>query len=167
MLSRILIDGLLLTAAFSVVVLPSLWFRPRLWLHDFPADIQARVPPKSASEQQQTRVLGVIFFAVLLSVQFALIARLQADLGAALTPVGILLYVYGVFFIVNLIDLVVIDWGGFTLIDPQNPPLPGTEGAAGWRDYAFHWRGFLKGLLIGVGYALVITAAYLLVSAIF
>ena len=36
---------------------------------------------------------------------------------------------------------------------PQKPPFAGTEGASGWRDYAFHFRGFLKGCVIGLIFA--------------
>ncbi len=45
----------------------------------------------------------------------------------------------------NVFDLAVIDWCGTLLIDPMNPPLAGTEGAKGYRDFMFHFIGFLKG----------------------
>lgn len=165
--TQILIDGLILTAVFSAIVIPSVVLKPRLWLHDFPADIQAKAPPKTAAERRQTLLLAVLFFAALLGTQFMLTARLHEALGAAFTPLTAFVHAYGMFFVVNLIDLVVIDWAGFALfVDPQRPPLPGTEGAAGYRDYAFHFYGFLKGCLIGIGYALVVALVYALISGV-
>jgi hypothetical protein len=46
-LTRVLIDGAILSAALSVVVLGSLYYNPRLWLHDYPKEIQAKVPRKN------------------------------------------------------------------------------------------------------------------------
>jgi hypothetical protein len=38
-----------------------------------------------------------------------------------------------------------IDWLLFVRVRPAFVVLPGTEGMAGYDDYAFHWRAFLKG----------------------
>ena len=56
----------------------------------------------------------------------------------------------------NVFDLAVIDWCGTLLIDPMNPPLADTEGAKGYRDFMFHFIGFLKGSVRGVVLALVV-----------
>ena len=40
------------------------------------------------------------------------------------------------------------------LIDPQNPPFPGTENAPGYRNYRFHFVAVLKGSVIGLPMAL-------------
>jgi len=40
----------------------------------------------------------------------------------------------------------VLDWLIFCTIQPRRIVLPGTEGMAGYRDYRFHFIGFLKGL---------------------
>lgn len=65
----------------------------------------------------------------------------------------------------NLFDLVVIDWMGMHLIDPQNPPFPGAEGTHGYRDYRFHFIGFLRGSIMGIVLALIVSGiVWLLIS---
>jgi hypothetical protein len=48
--------------------------------------------------------------------------------------------------IANMGHLIVLDWIFFCTIQPRSMILPGTEGMAGYRDYRFHFIGFLKGL---------------------
>ena len=57
-------------------------------------------------------------------------------------------FVYGFIavFVFNLFDLLVLDWLLFCTIQPRMMVLPGTQGMAGYRDYRFHFIGFLKGL---------------------
>jgi hypothetical protein len=37
-----------------------------------------------------------------------------------------------------------MDWPYAYFVDPDRPPIPGTNGAAGYKNYAFHARAFLK-----------------------
>ena len=46
----------------------------------------------------------------------------------------------------NIFDLIILDWLLFCTIQPRLMVLPGTEGMPGYRDYRFHFIGFLKGL---------------------
>jgi hypothetical protein len=41
----------------------------------------------------------------------------------------------------------VLDWVIFCLITPRFVVIPGSEGAQGYKDYWFHFRGFLFGTL--------------------
>jgi hypothetical protein len=147
----LLTDGALLTLVFSVFVISTLLWKPRMWIHDFPADIQALIPPKTADEQRLTRLMAVPFFVML----FGGLGLTAARYGTANGFIGLFVHVYLVWQIVNLFDLLVIDWVGMSLVDPQNPPFPGTEGAQGYRDYLFHLVGFLKGSVMGLVLALV------------
>jgi hypothetical protein len=135
-----------------------------MWLHDFPADIQAMVGPKTATEERLTKVMGAPFILLFFGLPLLLGWDLKATLGAEFTFWRAWLYGYLLFFGVNLWDLVVIDWIGFWLIDPQNPPIPGTEGAAGYRDYAFHFYAFLRGCLIGIVFATFFAAVITLLA---
>jgi hypothetical protein len=144
--SLLLIDGTLLTLVFSAVVVGSILWRPRLWLQDFPADLQALMPPKTDEEKRLTILIAVPFFAIL----FGGLGLTAARYGTANGFLPMLLHVYLAWQIVNTFDLLVIDWGGMLLIDPQRPPFPGTEGAKGYRDFGFHLRGWVKGSLMGV-----------------
>lgn len=150
-LDQLLRDGLLTSIVFTIMVGVIIWRFPRVFLHDLPADIQALVPPKTAREKRLTTILGVPLIATFMGLPLALLLAFKGNNGGELSFGIAFAYAYGIFLIVNLWDLIVIDWIAMTvLLNPQKPPLPGTEGAAGWRDYGFHFRGFLKGTVIGL-----------------
>jgi hypothetical protein len=158
------IDLAILTVVFTVFVVGTLLWKPRIWLHDFPADIQAMAAPKTDAEKGLTRWLGGIFMLVFFGLPLILTWDLKAVLGADFTFWAAWLYAYALFVGVNLWDLVALDWLGFALIDPQKPPFPGTEGAAGWRNYAFHFYGFLKGCVIGLAFATFVASVVTLLA---
>ena len=55
----------------------------------------------------------------------------------------------------NVIDLLVMDWLIVCTIRPKIIVPPGTEHCAGWRDYGFHFKGFLHGCVYMSLFALV------------
>ena len=152
-LTDFLLDLLILIVVFTAFVVGTLVWKPRIWLHDFPSDIQALAEPKSPAEKRLTAWIGAPFMLVFFGLPLLLMWDLKATLGADYSFFGAWLYAYALFFGVNLWDLVALDWIGLSFVDPQHPPFPGTEGAAGWRDYAFHFYGFLKGSVIGLAFA--------------
>lgn len=152
-LQLLLIHGVILSVVFSVFVVGTLLWKPRLWLQDFPSDLQAKIPPKTDAEKRLTRWLGVVFLVIL----FGGLGLAAAAYGTTNGFLGLFVHVYLVWQFINLVDLLVIDLGGMHLVDPQNPPFPGTEGAKGYRDYRFHFVGFLKGSIMGLVLALIIS----------
>lgn len=142
----LLTDGIVLTLIFAAIVVGSILWNPRLWIQDFPEDIQALIPPKTPHEQRLTLLIGIPFFVVLFGGLGLTAARYGTDNGA----LWMMLHVYLAWQIVNLFDLVVIDWGGMHLVDPNNPPFAGTAGAKGYRDFRFHFVGFLEGSVMGL-----------------
>ena len=150
-LSSLLTDGLIASIVFTLLIGAVLWYNPRLMLQDFPKDIQALVPPKTAQEKRLSTWLLPLVVVVFIGLPLYQVLALKASSGGTLSIGTAFVYAYGIFFIVNLWDLVVMDWIGMRLfVNPQKPPFPGTEGAAGWRDDLFHFRGFLKGCGIGL-----------------
>lgn len=161
---RILTDGLLACVPFTAAV----WFTfarwPRMWLHSLPADIQALAPPKTSAERRLTAIVGPLVLLCFFGVPAALTWRALAVAPAGATFSAVLTHLYGVWMIVNLWDLVVIDWGYARWMDPERPPIPGTAGAAGWKDYGFHARACLKASVLGLGIIvpLALTGSWLL-----
>lgn len=163
-INAFLVDLAILIVVFTVFVVGTIRWNPRIWLHDFPADIQALTPPKTAEEKRLTALIGTPFILLFLVLPVLLSWDLKSTLGADFNFLNVWLYAYALFVGFNLWDLVALDWIGMLLIDPQNPPFPGTEGAAGWRDHAFHFYGFLKGCIIGLVFATVIAGAVILLA---
>jgi hypothetical protein len=155
-LSTFLTDSLIIIIYATAYIVITIRWKPRMWLHDFPADIQQMAAPKTDEEKRLTMLFGAPFLVIFFGLMIAAGWRFKQATGAEFSFGGAWIYLYALFMGFNLWDLVILDWIGTTLIDPQNPPVAGTEGAAGWRDYAFHFRGFLKGCVIGLVLATII-----------
>lgn len=159
-----LTDLVIVTVVFTALVLGSFLWRPRIWLHDFPADIQAMVPPKTDEEKRLSLIFGVPFILAFFGLPTLLMWDLKTTLGADFSFLTAWLYAYALFIGINLWDLLVLDWGMIIFTDPQNPPIVGAEGAAGWQNYRFHFYGFLKGCVIGLVFATIIASLVTLLA---
>jgi hypothetical protein len=148
---RILTDGLIACVPFTIVVWTTFLARPRLWLHSLPADIQSMVAPKSAAERRTTVSLGALVLLCFFGVPSFLTWRLHSAVPGGLSLRDALTHLWGVWMIVNVWDLVAMDWPYAYFMDPSRPPIPGTAGASGYKDYGFHFRAFLKASLFGLG----------------
>lgn len=151
-------DAFILIAFATTFVISTMLWKPRMWLHDFPADIQALAAPKTPEEKRITTLVGMPFVLIFFGLNIVLSWDLKASMGEDFSFGAAWLYAYALFMGFNLWDWLVLDWIGLSLVDPQHPPFPGTEGAAGWRNYKFHFYGFLKGSIIGLVFATPIAA---------
>ncbi len=152
--------GLALCLPFTAFALSTFWWRPRLWLHSLPADIGARVLPKTPAEERLTRWLLLPCMLLILPGLSILSTWLASRQLAEVTFLGLLRHLYGVWLVVHLWDLVTIDGGHALLVDPARPPIAGTEGAEGWTDMGFHGRAFIRAILMSLLF--VVPAAFLL-----
>ena len=58
---------------------------------------------------------------------------------------AVLIYVFIIGMMWNAIDLLVMDWLLVCSITPKIVVIEGTEGCKGYKDYMFHFKGFLIG----------------------
>lgn len=117
-------------------------------------------PPKTPLERKLTGVMGTAVLLCFFGLPIALTWRLSAERPGGLSFVQALSHLYGTWMIVNLWDLLLIDWPYAYFVDPRRPPIPDTAGAAGYKDYTFHWRGFLKASIFSL--VILIPAALLI-----
>jgi len=127
---------------------------PRIMLQDYPRDVQAAVPPKSAQERRQTVYWAIPLFLLFLGFPLAAALTAEAAGGDVLT---IALCAFGVGVVINLFDLLILDWLMFCTWTPSFVVLPGTEGMAGYKDYGLHFRGFLTGIVISAALSAIST----------
>jgi hypothetical protein len=159
---RILTDGTILAAFASSLLLVSLRVNPRIWLHAYPRDIQGRVPPKSESERRQSLAFGLPFLLLLIAVPLASTFALKNRNPAAASFPSLAGHAFGVAFVFNVVDWLVLDWLLLCCVTPAFMVIPGSEGASGYKDYGFHFRGFLIGtLLSGIAGLLIGLSAWL------
>ena len=144
-ISTTLVHGLLICIPFSAFVLITFIFHPRLWLHSLPSDIQQLAARKTEKERRQTRYLLLpvyLFILPGLSVISTLYVAQSSNID--LTFIDAFAHIYGIWVIVHVWDFAIIDLGYMLFLDPDDPPILGTEGAEGWKDVSFHFRSLLR-----------------------
>ena len=153
---RIVQDGALFSLVGSINLLVLLRFNPRIFLRHYAKEIREIVPPKSEKERRMSILLGLLIGAPLAS---ALLWR-TATLGSH-SFWELFAYAFGVLFIFNLVDLLLLDWLVVCWFKPRWVILPGTEHIVIANPYLHHLKGFLVGT---VGLAIVGLAIAALLS---
>jgi len=134
------IDLVIYIGLTTTFLLTMLFYNPRLMLQDYPAEIKAVVPPKTEKEKQQSILLGLPFIVILLLYPFIAVYRIEST-----TFLQLFTYAFAIVWAFNLWDWIVLDWLIFCTITPHQLIIPGTKGHPAYKDYAFHFRGFLIG----------------------
>jgi hypothetical protein len=151
--STILVYGVPASLALSAILFTMGRMNPRLMRRRYPKDVQAAVPPNTSEEKRQTLSWGIPFWLFLLG--FSLAAALSAK-AAHQGFLEVFLSAFGVIFLFNLVDWLILDWLIICTITPKFVVLPGTEGMAGYKNYGMHFRGFLIGTALSVVVGLII-----------
>ena len=152
---RIVRDGALLSVVASTYLLVLLRFNPRIFVGHCPKEIREIVPPKSEKEQRMSILLGLLIGA---PVALALLWR-TGTLGSR-SFWELFAYAFGVLFIFNLVDLLILDWLIVCWVKPRWVIPPGTGHIAIPHHYLHHFREFLMGT-VGLGIAGLAIAALL------
>jgi hypothetical protein len=150
--------GLLVSFLSSVVLLVSAFINPESMVAGYPPDIQAKHGPISAQAQRHKKLVGLPFGLVLIGLLIISIITLDE-----VTFLRVFVNSAVILMMFNLVDLIVIDWLIFNTLQPKFIILPGTEGMAGYLDYGFHFRQFLKGTAGSLAASLLIAAITMLV----
>lgn len=156
--NNILKDGSLLSLTLATLAGISAYINPEIWVHDYPPDIQEKFGPKSDKARRQTKLVAIPFFFLLIALTVRSNLKLKRENGGVLPFKMAFLNTYGQFLYFWLFDLVIMDWLVFVTLKPSIIVLPGTEGAAGYDDYAFHLKTALPALPATILPSLIIAA---------
>ena len=148
-------DGALLSVVASTHLLLLLRFNPRIFLGHYPKKIREIVPPKSEKERRMSILLGLL---IGVPSALALLWR-TATLGSH-SFWELFAYAFGVLFIFNIVDLLILDWLIVCWFKPGWVILPGTEHVPVPNPYVHHFKEFLIGT-VGLGVAGLAIAALL------
>ncbi|MCI0395364.1 MAG: nitroreductase [Chloroflexi bacterium] len=144
-------DGLILSVLATVVIIGSLYANAEMWLNDYPPDVKARFGPISDRAKKQRTWLAAGFFLVIIAVLAFSVVQLKQVMGT-LTFGAVALHLFIVLMLFNLVDFLFIDLLFAGIIQPRFLILPGTEGMAGYKDYGFQVKNFIKGA-VGISLA--------------
>lgn len=143
LLTQSLLYGAIYTLTLSLSFLLLARINPEIFLNDYPPDIKARFGPMSPKARQQRNILGIPVFVFMLG--FPFLAIFQLAQNGPLTFGQIFLGLLIIYTSFNFFDLLVLDWLIFCTFPIKLFILPGTEGMPGYKDYAFHFWGSVKG----------------------
>ena len=160
------IECIVCCALFTLIILPAQYKDPVKMIMSYPPKIRERVESlpqyKDTIKQREKahigkKIFGLIFFVIL----FSAVAYLSGcrSFGAAFVHVFVL------FLVINIYDLVVLDWGNFC--HSKKLRIPGTEDMdKEYKDYFFHVKGALIGTALGLIVALLSGGLVQLIAAI-
>src|SRR5215471_10588119 len=139
-----LIYGAVLSAALAVLLVGLLWINPEILLNDYPPDIRKKHGPMSERSKRQRVLAAIVIGAVALGIVTVSLSAVRANGGGKIPFLTAFVHLFVMFSVFNVVDLLVLDWL-MVAIGPSFLVLPGTQGSAGYKDYWFHFRGFLIG----------------------
>ena len=149
--------GVILSAVMGATFLTlMLVVDPAMWVDDYPPDIKEKFGPMSAQTQKVKKIVGPIVISLFLGVVIWGMVQWNNNHTVPLTFWQAFLSSFLIFMFFNVVDLLILDWLVFVTIQPQRIILPGTEGMAGYKDYAFHFYAFLKGVVISAVMSLIV-----------
>ena len=146
----LIVEGSVLCIIFTLIILPAQYKDPLSMIMSYPPNVIKRVEQlpqyegcikEREKKHISKKIFGVFFFAVLL----AIVAYFSGcrDFGDTF------FHVFMLFFVVNLYDMFVLDWGIFC--HSKKLRIPGTEDMdKDYKDYLFHAKGAMKGTVIGM-----------------
>lgn len=150
-----LLEGLVWSALWVAMLMPMFFRFPWLLVHDYPEDARKAVRlPEPTPAQRRNGILFTVFGYVILLGTLTAAGLVHYGSGPVLFGV-VFLHLWIICMTWNVVDLLVLDWLVFCTITPKSFILPGTEGCKGYKDYRFHFIGFLKGCVYMTLFALI------------
>jgi hypothetical protein len=150
--------GGILSLILTGLVLVTLIFFPRMWVSRAPADIQQALGGLSPREMRLARVFQAITLMSVVGILGYSVVQLSAVSNGALGFFAIAASLFLIMQVWNVVDLLLIDWLLIVKLRPAFMMFPGIEQLPGFGDYGFHFRGFLKGIILSLVVGIVIAA---------
>ena len=146
----LVIECVILCIVFTLIILPVQYKDPMVMIMSYPPNVIKRVEqlPQYAGcikEREKKhiakKIFGLFFFAIILAI--------IAYVSGCREFVDTFIHVFMLFFVVNIYDMLVLDWGIFC--HSKKLRIPGTEDMdEDYKDYLFHARGAIKGTVMGM-----------------
>ena len=125
----------------------SLLIPPDMWVGDYPSDVRVKYGTMSERGRKFRPNIAILTFGVILAVTALPVLRLRAISGIVLGYLDYFFTFSIVLMVFNFFDLLIAGRLVFNTNRLNRILLAGTEGMAGYKDYAFHFRGFVIGIV--------------------
>nr|MBQ8252539.1 hypothetical protein [Lachnospiraceae bacterium] len=139
---------------FTLIILPAQYKDPLCMIASYPPAVRKRVEElpqyKDVIVKKEKKHFGKKLFGVFL---FAIVLAALAYVSGCRSFLETWMHVFTIFFVVNLYDMIVLDWGIFC--HSKKLRIPGTEDMdREYKDKLFHVKGAGIGCVLGVIVAL-------------
>ena len=147
-------ECIMLCIIFTLIILPAQYKDPMVMIMSYPPNVIKRVEqlPQYAGciKERKKKHIGKKIFGIFL---FAVMLAVIAYFSGCRTFGDTFFHVFMLFFVVNIYDMLVLDWGIFC--HSKKLRIPGTEDMEKeYKDYLFHVKGACVGIALGVVVAL-------------
>ena len=140
-----LICGLALSLVLTVLMVICGSIALDIFVDDYPPDIKQKYGPMSPRAARLRPIVAAVLFIAVLVIPVIGLFVLQGE-TSSISFLSAFIFSAFTLLVFNIFDLIILDWLVFCTIQPRSMVLPGTERMAGYRNYHFHFIGFLKGL---------------------
>ena len=151
-------DGGLLALVFCVYLPLLLRYNPRFARRDLPKDIREAVPPLTKKEKREAAFFLTPVLILALIIPFVSTLRFSRQNPEDVSFLLLFLNAYGILLIANLAELILVDLLLLCTITPKWIVIPGTEGTAGYKNYAYQIKAHLRGASLMAVISLIIAA---------
>ncbi|MGY0374714.1 hypothetical protein [Clostridium sp. JNZ J1-5] len=163
-ISKALLDGMIISIIICGWISVILKVNPRFEMKSFPLEIVNSVNKQTKSEKKGFLMMALPM--LLLVIIFLIFSTFLTYKNLNISYLVLFLHLFIVFMVWNVFDLVIFDWLIFCTINPNFMILPDTKGNPAYKDYKYHFIGFLKGTLLSVIGAIIIAGIVFLVNLI-
>ncbi len=157
------IECVVVCILFTLMILPAQYKDPLCMIASYPPNVIKRVEQlpqyegcikEREKKHISKKIVGVFLFAIILAV--------VAYFSGCREFIDTFVHVFTLFFVVNMYDMIVLDWGVFC--HSKKLRIPGTEDMdKDYKDYLFHVKGAWIGTVLGIIVAILSGAMILLV----
>lgn len=147
---------------FTLIIFLAMYSNPLNMIHDYPSEIQNQVKELGliTDRQKGYSKTDIIRKLIIIFVLEFILAFVVYKFNGADTFVKGFLYSYLLWNVVNWWDAIFIDCIWFC--HSKKVIIPGTEGMKEYKDYWFHAKASLKGMLFGIPACLLVGVLVLL-----
>ncbi len=148
--SKVLLNGMIVSFLLGGWVLLILKINPRYELKSYPQEIVETVEPQTKTEKKAFLILAIPMLVIIISY---LISSVLNTYNSSSTFLTIFLHYYVVLMIWNVVDLLIVDWLIFCTINPDFIVISTTKGNKAYKNYKYHFVGFIKGIFFSIVFA--------------
>jgi len=157
-----LTGGVLMSTLLTILILVSLARNPRALIVNGPEIMRETLAPLTEHEMRSLNRGRVLIASMIMLLPLAIGVWYESAYHQ-LTYGEAFLFLWIIWIIYNLVDLVIIDWFVLLWWQPSWTMIPNARPYREYTDYAHHFRGFLKGSVMLTVFALVYALVLLLV----